>query len=252
MYVDESGDSGIINSPTRYYILTGVVFHELLWSDTLTSLIAFRRDLKLLKGLKIRDEIHSSPFINGRGGSNIKIQRHERLDILKRCLTWLDAQPGISTFSIVVDKQGKTSDIFELAWNALLNRYENTIIHGNFPGPKNASDKGIVISDNTEGEKLTKLIRKMRHFNTVPHMGSVHGAGYRNLRLLHIIEDPVMRDSERSLFHQIVDVVAYSVRQKYEPNKYVRKKGGFTMYDKLSSVALQKASTHNNMGLVNL
>ena len=29
MYVDESGDSGLVNSPTRYFVLTGMVVHEL-------------------------------------------------------------------------------------------------------------------------------------------------------------------------------------------------------------------------------
>lgn len=251
MYVDESGDSGKVNSPTRYYILTGIVFHELLWTDTLTSLVEFRRELKRLKGLKIKEEIHSVAFIN-RPGKLSRIRRNDRVDILKKCLTWLDSQPGLSTFSIVIDKQGKTTDIFEMAWNALSNRFENTLIHGNFLGPKNATDKGMVISDNTEGQKLTKLMRKMRHFNTVPNMGAIHGAGYRNLRLQHVIEDPVMRDSEQSLLHQIVDVVAYAVRQKYEPNKYLSTKGGKTMYDKLPNVVLQRASTHNNIGLVNL
>ena len=59
---------------------------------------------------------------------------------------------------------------WNLAWNALLMRFENTLSYGNFRGPRNADDKGIVICDNTEGEKLTKLIRKMRHYNTIPHM----------------------------------------------------------------------------------
>ncbi|MGH2600854.1 MAG: DUF3800 domain-containing protein, partial [Dehalococcoidia bacterium] len=31
MYVDESGDSGLTNSPTRYFVLTGLVVHELRW-----------------------------------------------------------------------------------------------------------------------------------------------------------------------------------------------------------------------------
>ena len=31
MYVDESGDCGLQNSPTRYLVLTGLVIHELRW-----------------------------------------------------------------------------------------------------------------------------------------------------------------------------------------------------------------------------
>ena len=249
MYVDESGDSGVNNSPTRYYILTGIVFHELLWTDVLTSLVDFRRALKASKGLKIKEEIHSVEFIN-RPGKLVRIPRNDRVDILKKCLSWLDSQQGVSTFSIVVDKQNKSGGIFELAWESLLNRFENTIIHKNFPGPQNADDRGIVISDNTEGEKLTILIRKMRHYNPVPNAGKFYSSGYRNVKLKALIEDPIMKDSKNSLIHQIVDVVAYSVRQRYEPNAYMKKKGGRTMYEKLSNVALKVASANNNWGLV--
>lgn len=251
MYVDESGDSGLVNSPTRYYILSGIVFHELLWSDILQDLVNFRRQLKQLKGLKINEEIHSVEFIN-RPGNLKRIRRNDRLDILKKCLNWVDGQPGVSTFSIVVDKQGKTNDIFETAWNALLNRFENTIVHKNFPGPQNADDRGIILSDNTEGKKLTQLLRKMRHFNTVPNMGQYYGGGARNIKLKYVIEDPIMRDSKNSLLHQIVDVVAYSIRQKYEPNAYMKKKAGQTMYLKLGNVALKVASKNNDYGIVEL
>lgn len=29
MYVDESGDSGLLGSPTRYFVVSGIVLHEL-------------------------------------------------------------------------------------------------------------------------------------------------------------------------------------------------------------------------------
>jgi Protein of unknown function (DUF3800) len=34
MYVDESGDPGLNNSPTRYFTLTGMVVHEQRWHET--------------------------------------------------------------------------------------------------------------------------------------------------------------------------------------------------------------------------
>jgi len=46
MYVDESGDIGLTGSPTRYFVLTGLVLHELRWRQTLDGLIAFRREQK--------------------------------------------------------------------------------------------------------------------------------------------------------------------------------------------------------------
>ena len=251
MYVDESGDTGLLNSPTRYFILTGIVFHELRWTNILTDLVSFRRLMRDTKGLKLREEIHANDFIN-KPGDLMRIPRNERVDILKKCIEWLNCQPDVSVFSVIVDKQGKSSDIFELAWNALIMRFENTIRYKNFPGPQNADDRGIILSDNTDGAKLTKLIRRMRHFNSIPNSGSLFGDGYRNIRLQYLIEDPIMRDSSNSLMHQIVDVTAYMIRQKYEPNSYMKKKAGQTIYRKLENVALKVASKSNDFGLVEL
>jgi hypothetical protein len=39
MYVDESGDCGLNNSPTKYFVLTGLVIHELRWKQCLESLL---------------------------------------------------------------------------------------------------------------------------------------------------------------------------------------------------------------------
>lgn len=55
MYVDESSDTGIVNSPTRYFILSAIVLHETYWRETLDNLVAFRRFLRNSKGLKLRD-----------------------------------------------------------------------------------------------------------------------------------------------------------------------------------------------------
>jgi hypothetical protein len=40
MYVDESGDIGATSvSPTRYFILSAIVIHELRWRDILQELV---------------------------------------------------------------------------------------------------------------------------------------------------------------------------------------------------------------------
>lgn len=241
MYVDESGDSGLENSPTRFFILSAIVIHELRWKQTLTNLVAFRRDIRDKKGLKLREEIHCNEFIN-RPKELIRIKRHDRLDIIKKCIDWLNQQGDISVYSVAIDKQSRTDDIFELAWDVLINRFENTISNKNFHGPQNPDERGIVISDNTEGEKLRKLIRRMRHYNMVPNRRDLFGGSGRNLKLEYIIEDPVFRDSKNSLIHQMNDVVAYCCRQMFEPNNYMKKKGGHRFYKRLENVLINKVS----------
>ena len=46
MYVDESGDTGLVGSPSQYFILSGLVVHELNWKSTFEDLKCLRRDLK--------------------------------------------------------------------------------------------------------------------------------------------------------------------------------------------------------------
>lgn len=251
MYVDESGDTGTANSPTKYFILSAIVFHELRWRTTLHELVEFRRMLRDTKGLKLREEIHCTNFIN-KPGELVRIKRNDRIDILKKCIDWLNNQPDINIFSVVVDKNGRTDDIFELAWNALLMRFENTIRHKNFVGPQNADDRGIVLSDNTDGEKLRKLIRRMRHFNVTPNRKDLYIGGSRNLKIEYIIEDPILRDSQVSFLHQMNDVVAYCARQMYEPNAYMKKKGGHNFYKRLNNVTVKVVSKTNNLGIVEL
>ncbi|WP_394906086.1 DUF3800 domain-containing protein [uncultured Mesonia sp.] len=251
MYVDESGDVGLNNSPTRYFVLSAIVMHELRWRRTLGNLVSFRKMLRDRKGLKLREEIHCNELIN-KPGELIRIKRNDRLDIIKKCVDWLNSQPDLNVFSVVVDKQNRTDDIFELAWNTLTMRFENTIRHNNFSGPQNSDDRGIILSDNTEGEKLRKLIRKMRHYNNIPNNKSLYDDGYRNMKLEYIIEDPIFRDSQHSFLHQMNDVIAYCVKQKYQPNNYMRRKGGHNFYKRLNNVSCKAVSNKNDLGIVEI
>lgn len=241
MYDDESGDSGIFNSPTRYFILSAIIIHESVWRVFLENLITFRRTLKTEKNLKMNDEIHAKDFINS-PGELVRIKRNERVDILKKCIHFLSGQEYINTFSIVVDKTNKSEDVFELTWETMINRFENTLKNKNFPSPFRHEEKGLILSDNTDGEKLIKLLRRMRRFNPVPNRADLYDGGFRDLKVEYIIEDPVFRDSARSYIHQMTDVVAYFCRQKFEPNAYLKKKGAVNYYDNLGNVLNTKVS----------
>lgn len=251
MYVDESGDVGLRNSPTRYFVLSAIVIHELRWRQTLESLVEFRKFLRDVKGLKLREEIHCTELIN-KPGDLIRIKRNDRLDIIKKCIDWLNIQSDLNVFSVVVDKQDRNDDIFELAWNTLIMRFENTMSNKNFRGPFNTDDKGMILSDNTEGQKLRKLVRKMRHYNTIPNKSGLYESGYRNLKINSVIEDPIFRDSQYSFLHQMNDVLAYCVRQKYQPNAYMKKRGGSNFYKRLNNVIVGEVTAKNSYGIVEI
>lgn len=109
MYVDESGDSGMLNSPTRYFVLTGLILHELRWRPYLDQLVDFRRRLKTAYGLKLREEIHAAALIN-KPGDLVRIPRYDRLAILRDFADELAAMTDLNVINVVVDKQGKAAD----------------------------------------------------------------------------------------------------------------------------------------------
>jgi hypothetical protein len=252
MYVDESGDVGMVNSPTPYFVLCGLVIHELRWRTYLDELIAFRRELKANFGLKLREELHASALINKPGGL-ARIEKHKRLEILRRTADKLASLPEFSLISVVVNKQTKGSnfDVFGMAWNRLIQRFENTLSYHNFPGPKNADDKGMLFPDRTDDKKLIRLLRKMRAYNPIPNQQWA-GSGYRDLRVSYVIEDANFRDSEHSYFIQSVDVIAYLLYQHLHPSKYFKQKSGQNYFKRLEPICCKVASPGKPFGIVHV
>src|ERR1017187_1411275 len=119
MYVDESGDIGLTRSPTRYFILCGLVFHELRWKMVLDELLALRHTFRSSFGLKVREELHASHLFN-RPRELQRIPKHQRLEMLRRLADKLATMPDLSLINVVVDKTGKalTYDVFAAAWGA--------------------------------------------------------------------------------------------------------------------------------------
>jgi hypothetical protein len=252
MYVDESGDVGLVNSPTRFFVLTGLVVRDLRWRSCLDELIFFRRRMRVRFGLKLREEIHSAAMIN-RPGELARIPRNERLNILRLFALQIATMMDLSVINVVVDKQNKpaTYDVFDRAWCALIQRFENTMRYGNFPGPADPNERGMLFPDNTDDRKLTRLTRQMRRYNPVPSSPAT-GVGFRNLPLNHIIEDPNFRNSEHSYFVQAADLAAFLLYQKLSPNAYIRKKGGQNYFDRLAPILCTRASSNDPHGIVRL
>lgn len=252
MYVDESGDAGLVNSPTRYFVLTGLVVHELRWQGYLDELINFRRDMRLKFGLKLREEFHAATMLS-HPGALVRIKRNDRLTMIRSFAHTLVNMNDLNLINVVIDKQGKPAgyDVFEMAWKTLIQRFENTIRHRNFPGPINADERGIILCDNTDDKKLLSITRQMRRFNPVPNQ-RVTAAGYRNLPLLYIIEDPNFRDSEHSYYIQAVDLAAFLLYQNLSPNAYMRKKSGQNYFHVLRPICCRHASNRDPDGIVRL
>jgi hypothetical protein len=253
MYVDESGDIGMQNSPTHYFVLSGLVVHELQWTHCLKHLLDFRRRMLRAFGLRIREEIHASHLFHKPGVRLRNIRRCDRLAILRHFIDEIAGLP-VDVVNVVVDKttdgKGKDYGVFENAWKALIQRFENTIRHGNFRGPKNPHERGLLFPDDTDQRKLRLILRRMRHYNPIPpqppHMES------RDMPLEYIIEDPCFRNSQDSLFVQAADAVAYVLYQQLEPSTYAQKHRVGNYMARLGPVLCKTASPRDPFGIVRL
>jgi hypothetical protein len=203
-------------------------------------------------GLKLREEIHATEFINSPGKLS-RIPKHDRLAIIRAKAKELATMQDFSVINIVVDKATKQAgyDVFERAWQALIQRFENTLTHRNFPGPSNPDERGMILPDRTDDKKLVRLIRRMRRFNPVPNQQQF-GIGHRNLLLRNVVDDPAFRDSGHSYFIQACDMIAYLLRQANHPNKYMQKKGGRNYFQLLNPILCKVAATNDPQGIVRL
>src|SRR5947208_5100407 len=252
MFADESGDSGLINSRSSFFALAGLVVHELRWKACFEKIMDFRRKIRDDVGLKLREEIHAGALIS-RPGPLARIQKHLRLKIVRDFADQLASMEELNVISVLVDKQNKSAgyDVFENAWRSLIQHFENTIKCGNFSGPRNADDRGLLVCDNTEGKKLIRLVRRMNVYNPIPNQAQF-GTGYRNLALQFLIEDPVFRESEWSQFIQAADVCAYLLYEFARPSSYMRQKSGRNYFKRLKPILCLRASPGDEFGIVRL
>lgn len=247
MYVDESGDSGLVDSPVRYYVLSGLVVHELKWRDVLEQILAFRKRVRDQHGLKLREELHASHLIN-KPGPLVRIRRHDRLTIIREFADALASIADANLIHIVVDKLGKPRDydVFGNAWTALIQRLEDAISHQCFRGPRSSGDRAMILPDDTDQKRLRELVRRLRVHN--PRRDEADG-GWRNAPVTRVIEDPAFRDSAHSYLIQAADLSAFLLYQQLSPNAYMRKKSAHNYFGRLAPV-LCAGSVDDPQGIV--
>jgi len=153
---------------------------------------------------------------------------------------------------LIVNKIGKPIDydVFLSAWGTLFQRFENTMLAGNFPGGFR-KDYGLVITDATGGMKLVRLMRRMAVFNYIPH-DPRYGPGSRNIPIKRMIEDPHPKNSADALPIQMADVAAYFLYQRFAPNSFIVTKRADSYFDRLEPVLNKSARPRDRLGVVML
>lgn len=242
MYVDESGDPGIHSLSSPHFILSGIIISQDHWDRCLIRLKDFRKSLKVKYGLNQRTEIHASELIRVQKNEAYKlINKSNRINIIKDYCTEIPVifdTAQVINICIKINEHPDT-DIFNLAWSRLLQRYDTYL-------KKVASDKGIIVADDTDSIKLMSLQRKLRVYNPTPS----HFSGHYNLPIDNIIEDTFSRSSHHSYFLQTVDVIAHALYRKEYPKGSLKKFGLEHQFKKLEPILLKQASKNDDLGIV--
>lgn len=253
MYVDESGDPGQLRQtgaqPSRHYILSGVIIPDEQWRSYLSVLVDIRRGMRTRYNLFMRAELHGAEIINPRGNSiYLKVgSRHDRVNMYREVLRQVSSRmPLARIINICLDKSNpryasiENHDFEEQAWSYLIQRF-STFLKKTANG-----DRGMIFADQTNEDKVRKLLRKMRVFNSVP---SRYGGSY-SATVENIIEDPVMRNSKESYFVQIADLCAHALYRKEFPKGSLKRYNVDRLFDELGPLLLLQVSSKDPMGIV--
>jgi hypothetical protein len=263
MYVDESGDPGRWDTavpehlrPSRHYILTGVILPASLWREYLDVLIRIRRQIRKDYGFFARAELHAANLINPRGDKAFKAiprGRSGRVALYHDFLQGVTAgMPDLRIINVHLNKANPRYasskdpgfDAEGEAWERLVQRFQNHL------RKDSGGDLGMILADETNEVKVRRIMRRMRVYNQTPSR-IYKGTSYSN-PVDHIVEDPVMRNSEHSYFVQIADLVSHALYRDLYPKGGYRKYNVDRLFNIMDGVLLKAASTSDPRGIVHL
>ena len=202
-YFDESGDIGVNNSPTAWFVLNALLVQDSVWINAQDGLTVFRNQMRIEYGIAPNRELKAVHFRKGEGAL-AGIPRATRFHIYREILR-LEAKLQLKTFSIAIHKAGANRrgyDARELAWQFALEQLHLFCQRQN--------DYTVLFPDEGHGYFIRRLVRQMRRRHSVP--GRFRGAA-SDFAVDRILEDPNDRQSHDSHFIQLADLNAYAAHR---------------------------------------
>lgn len=233
-YFDESGDDGLVGSPTSWFVLSCVLLRESDWLNTLDELIKLRRALKASHGIKVRDELKGGDFKRGWGAfSGLGIQRADRWLLYERTLDFYATLP-VQIFGVAINKAGSHARGYQArraAWNFALQRVDTFCKKQ--PGE---GERAMIFPDAGHGAFIRRQLRALRRGNVVK--GFFGGTLVVPTR--RIVEDPNDRESHHSYFVQMADLCAFACHRSnhVDPKPKVPR----ALWSRLTPVLLTKVN----------
>lgn len=202
VYLDETGDDGIQNSPTDIFVLSSLYMTTEEWQNNYDVIKGFRRSLKEKYGFHVSQEMHTKKFIRNKNPyRDYKWSDATRAEILK-CFIWMMTQLSLSMVNVVIDKTNIATDSYRVLDNAL--KYSIQRIENDSAGDWNY----ILVTDQGRIVPMRKTARAIRAYNPIH---SMYDIGFNNKPIRYMVEDIFEKDSRESYFIQLCDFVSYFV-----------------------------------------
>ena len=172
-YFDESGDSGhprLVNTPTKFFVLSCVIVHQDKWRETLDLMVRMRSAMRNEYRIRVRGEVKATDFRRGGGAfQGLGISPEDRLTIYRRIMRYQrNNLPHLKVFSVAINKglvQDLNSDIRETAWQYALQRVDSFLSPPEDGSP--GGDLGLIFPDHGHGDMIRTLLRRIRRHQVI-------------------------------------------------------------------------------------
>lgn len=213
VYLDESGDPGLVNSPTKHYILAGFSVHHGDWAALDNRLRRFRVTMFERFGFPIDAELHASEWL-GASPALHGVSRSDRLQVARQLVYMLSRCMEIRTFAWTTHKTNEAV-VETVACRAMADLA--TWTRDGRIGPRTPCRHAsfLILHDAAPSQP----------FKEVPRPDQLVG-------------HPVGLSSRHDRMIQVADMIAYLVRQKIAPNRHALTNGYVTLCDKLAPISL--------------
>ncbi len=201
-YIDESGNTGeIANGGTLSYTLGCITLNANDWPEANEAFLDFRRRLKQKYGIPIDAELKANYLLRGSGAlRDLGLAPKERYVIYRAHLR-MAAEMNMSAFAIFIDKRRRNlmgRDVFDLAWETLLQRLER----------KSHYEQSVFEIRHDDGE--AQAVRQWARYART-HLTAGSRSGHTlDVAMKRLVEDPIPCDSKDCLFIQLADMVAFA------------------------------------------
>jgi len=188
LFVDESGDPGSKNSPTRQYLLAGLLMPAESWWGCRARLIHHRERMRDTYGVSPEAELHASEFL-GAAKNHLGMASWQRMRAAHWLLRDLRAE-NIVLLLASVDKSTSVEPVMD-CWTSLCAQ-----------ALAKAQGQLVVVTDVTDGKKVTAATERLPQSTRS-----------------RLVERPFHQDSRESVILQTVDLLVYLHRQQLSPNR---------------------------------